>query len=227
MPALNKKYIPWIVVGVVLFLDQLTKVLVKTNMTLGQNIHVISDWFIIHFTENEGMAFGIELPGEYGKLLLSLFRILAVGFIIWYINKLLKNNATIGLVICVSLILAGAVGNIIDSAFYGLIFTESTWNEVATFTGLSGGYAGFLHGRVVDMLHFPIINGTFPSWMPYMGGEEFVFFRPVFNVADTAITVGVLVILVFQNKMFKQDSIAKSPDNNEKNTKSDVKLHND
>lgn len=200
--ALKKKYIPWIIIGAVLFLDQLTKILVKTNMTLGQNIYVLGEWFIIHFTENEGMAFGMSIPGQYGKLVLSVFRIIAVGFIGWYIYKLVEKNATKGLIISVSLILAGAAGNIIDSAFYGLLFTESRWNETAQFMGEAGGYAGFLHGKVVDMLYFPIIQGTFPSWFPFWGGQEFVFFRPVFNIADAAITVGVLLILVFQKKLF-------------------------
>jgi signal peptidase II len=206
--ALNKKYIPWIVVGVILLIDQFTKILVKTNMTLGQNIYVLGDWFIIHFTENEGMAFGMSLPGQYGKLLLSLFRIVAVGFIGWYIYKLLQNNASKGLIISVSLILAGAAGNIFDSAFYGLIFTESSWFEAASLFGDGGGYAGFLHGKVVDMLYFPIINGTFPSWFPFWGSESFVFFRPVFNIADASITIGVFIILIFQKRLFNSHSIS-------------------
>ncbi len=201
--ALKKKYIPWIVIGAVLIIDQFIKILVKTQMTLGQSIYVFGDWFIIHFTENEGMAFGMALPGQYGKLMLSFFRIIAVGFIGWYIYKLIENKASRGLIICVSLILAGAAGNIVDSAFYGMIFTESTIFKAAELVGESSGYAGFLHGKVVDMFYFPIINGNFPSWFPFWGGEEFVFFRPVFNIADASITIGVLAILVFQKRLFK------------------------
>lgn len=171
-------------------------------MTLGQSIPVLGDWFILHFTENEGMAFGMSLPGQYGKLLLSLFRLVAVGFIGWYIYSLIQKNASVGLLISVSLILAGAAGNIFDSAFYGLIFSESSWNEAAVMFADGGGYAGFLHGKVVDMFYFPILKGTFPSWFPFWGGDEFIFFRPVFNIADAAITIGVFIILIFQKKLF-------------------------
>lgn len=201
--AVKKKYIPWIVIGLVLFIDQFVKILVKTNMTLGQNIFVLGDWFIIHFTENEGMAFGMSLPGNYGKLLLSIFRIIAVTFIGWYIYNLIKSGARKSLIICVSLILAGAAGNIIDSAFYGLIFSESTIFKPAEFLSDGGGYASFLHGKVVDMFYFPILKGSFPEWFPFWGGDDFIFFRPVFNIADAAITVGVIAILIFQKSLFK------------------------
>ncbi|MBS4012576.1 MAG: lipoprotein signal peptidase [Bacteroidetes bacterium] len=199
---MKKKYIPWLVVILILLIDQIIKILVKTNMTLGQSIPVLGDWFILHFTENEGMAFGMSLPGQYGKLLLSLFRLVAVGFIGWYIYSLIQKNASVGLLISVSLILAGAAGNIFDSAFYGLIFSESSWNEAAVMFADGGGYAGFLHGKVVDMFYFPILKGTFPSWFPFWGGDEFIFFRPVFNIADAAITIGVFIILIFQKKLF-------------------------
>lgn len=200
--ALKKHHIPWIIIPGVLFLDQFTKVLVKTTMTLGQSIPVLGDWFIIHFTENYGMAFGMEFSGEFGKLLLSLFRILAVIFIGWYLAGLIKKSAPSGLIVFVSLILAGALGNIIDSSFYGLLFSESHYNRVAVFLPEGGGYSSFLHGKVVDMLYFPIIRTTLPEWLPWRGGESFIFFRPVFNLADTAITTGVFALIIFQKKFF-------------------------
>jgi signal peptidase II len=201
--SLQKKHIPWIVVFLVLVLDQLSKVIVKTNMTLGQGIPVFGEWFIIYFIENKGMAFGLEFAGENGKLILSLFRIVAVVFIGWYIHKLINQGASKGLIICISLIMAGALGNIIDSAFYGMIFSESGFGRVAQFLPEGGGYAGFLHGKVVDMLYFPVIKGNFPQWFPFWSGQEFIFFRPVFNIADSSITIGVLILLIFQKRFFE------------------------
>lgn len=200
---MKKKHIPWLAVILVLLVDQVSKVLVKTNMTLGQSIHVLGDWFIIHFTENAGMAFGFEFSGEYGKLILSIFRIVAVGFIIVYLIQIIKKGASAGLITCVSLILAGALGNIIDSVFYGLIFSASYFNQVAVAFPEGGGYAPLLHGKVVDMLYFPIIQTNFPSWFPFWGGQEFIFFRPVFNAADSSITIGVFILLLFQKRFFK------------------------
>jgi signal peptidase II len=200
---LQKKHIPWIVVFLVLILDQVSKFIVKTNMTLGQGIPVFGEWFIIYFIENKGMAFGLEFAGENGKLILSLFRIVAVVFIGWYIHKLIKQGAKAGLIICISLIMAGALGNIIDSAFYGMIFSESGFGQVAQFLPEGGGYASFLHGKVVDMLYFPIIKGNFPQWFPFWGGQEFIFFRPVFNIADSSITIGVFILLIFQKRFFE------------------------
>ncbi len=191
------------IIPAVLLLDQVSKVIVKTTMTLGQSIPVFGDWFILHFTENYGMAFGLEFSGEYGKLILSLFRIVAVIFIGWYIARLIKQNAHAGLITCVSLIMAGALGNIIDSSFYGLIFSESYFNKAAVFMPEGGGYGSFLHGKVVDMLYFPVIQGFFPEWIPWIGGQHFVFFRPVFNLADSSITIGVLVLIIFQKRFFK------------------------
>lgn len=195
-----------LLVFVVLFLDQALKIFVKTNMYLGQEYHILGDWFIIHFTENNGMAFGMEFGGDYGKLFLSSFRIIAIFFLFWYLWSLGKKRALPGYMYCIALILAGALGNIIDSVFYGVIFSDSI-NEIASIFPPEGGYADLLHGRVVDMFYFPIIEGHFPSWFPIWGSEEFIFFRPVFNLADSAITVGVFMILIFQKKFFQDNNL--------------------
>jgi signal peptidase II len=149
------------------------------------------------------MAFGMEFAGDFGKISLSLFRIVAVIGISWYLYSLIKKGCPNGVIISLSLIIAGAMGNILDSAFYGLIFSESYF-QLAQLFPEGGGYASFLHGRVVDMLYFPLIEGTFPTWFPFWGGENFIFFRPVFNIADSSITIGVLIILLFQRKYFSK-----------------------
>jgi len=173
-------------------------------MYLGEEFSVIGNWFLIHFVENNGMAFGIEFAGEYGKIFLSVFRVLAVTAIGWYLLKLVKkDDVPMGFIVCVSLILAGAVGNIIDSAFYGLIFNES-YGQVARFFPDGGGYATFLHGKVVDMLYFPLISGHYPDWLPIIGGREFLFFRPVFNIADSSITIGIFSIIIFYWRLFSR-----------------------
>lgn len=173
-------------------------------MYIGEEFFVLGDWFRIRFIENNGMAFGLEFAGEYGKMVLTLFRIFASGVIAYYIYFLIKKNANSGLIISVSMIFAGAFGNIIDSTFYGLIFSESCFMQgnVAVMFPEGGGYASLLHGKVVDMLYFPLIEGYFPSWLPFWGGEHFLFFRPIFNISDTAITVGVCLIIIFQKKFF-------------------------
>jgi signal peptidase II len=179
-------------------------------MYLGQEIHVMGNWFIIHFTENYGMAFGLELGGSTGKFLLSVFRIAAVIGIGWYLRHLILHKKHKGQIAAFALIFAGAIGNIIDSAFYGMIFSESNF-QIAQLFPPGGGYAAFLQGRVVDMLYFPIIEGHFPSWFPLWANQEFIFFRPVFNISDSSITIGVLMILLFQKEYFHKEKDSPEP----------------
>jgi signal peptidase II len=188
-----------LLIAIVLILDQVLKVWIKTNMMIGQEIHFF-DWFIIHFTENKGMAFGMEFGGSFGKYLLSIFRLVAIVAIAIYLKNIATTDVKKGVVLSISLVLAGAIGNMIDSAFYGLVFSES-YGQLATV--FEGGYAGFLQGKVVDMFYFPLINGHFPQWLPLIGGNHFIFFRPVFNIADASISVGVINMLIFHRSFFK------------------------
>ena len=193
------------IIILLLILDQALKIWIKTNMQLHDSIE-ITPWFYLYFTENPGMAFGIEV---IGKLFLSVFRLIAVGFIGYFLYKLVKQNYAFGFIACISMIFAGAVGNIIDSIFYGVVFDHS-YGQVATFLPEGGGYASWLHGKVVDMFYFPLIKSTFPDWMPIWGGEEFIFFRPIFNLADSAICVGVFAVLLFyRNTLSKSLSTEK------------------
>ena len=186
---------------IVLITDQFLKFWIKTNMVLGQEFQIFN-WFIIHFTENNGMAFGIEFGGLTGKVLLTLFRIIVVSLAIYYLRKMISTSVRTGALISVGLIMGGAIGNIIDSVFYGVIFNES-YNNIASFLPESGGYAPFLQGKVVDMFYFPLINTHFPNWLPVFGGEHFVFFRPVFNIADAGISIGIILILLFYQADFR------------------------
>jgi signal peptidase II len=193
-----------IIILSVLVIDQIIKMLVKTNMSLGETIDITS-WFKIFFVENNGMAFGMEI---IGKLFLSLFRIGAIGFFTWYLIKILNKGFPTGYLVTISFVLAGAMGNLFDCLFYGLIFTESTPFNVATMTALGDGYAPFLYGKVVDMFYFPL--WTWPDWMPLVGGD--IFFSPVFNFADSCITCGVAVILLFYTKYVNMGLHYKNPD---------------
>ena len=189
-----------ILLGVVLVvIDQVFKVLVKTNMTLGEHINVLGSWFQILFVENKGMAFGMSFGGVIGKYALTFFRICLFGALCWWINRLLsrKEKVPAGVVVGLTLIAAGALGNIIDCLFYGLIFTESTPTAVATL----GHYAPFMQGKVVDMLYFPL--WTWPDWVPLLGGD--IFFEPVFNFADSCVTVGAFYLILFQWKFFAKE----------------------
>ncbi|MCE3260050.1 MAG: lipoprotein signal peptidase [Bacteroidetes bacterium] len=210
--TLKKYKIPLITVLAVLFIDQFIKIYIKLNYPLGE-VGRAADWCIIHFTENPGMAFGFEFGGDYGKLALSVFRILACIGGIWYIRYIVKKEEHAGFVFAVSLILAGAMGNIFDSAFYGLMFDKGTLLDANTgeyipydgIAGLNGnGYAPPMYGCVVDMFYFPLIDGTFPDWMPFVGGEPFQFFRPIFNFADASISIGVATIIIFQKRFTKK-----------------------
>lgn len=201
--AMKTRYL-YIIGAALLVADVVSKIVVKTTMTLGENISVIGSWFNIHFIENPGAAWGFQLGGDYGKLILSLFRIVAVAAIAYYITKLRKRQAPIGVQVAFVAILVGALGNILDSAFYGLIFSESTTTTVAHWTSWGEGYGTFLHGDVVDMLYFPIINiDQMPSWVPFWGGEPFVFFSAIFNLADSYISVALIYLIIFQRKFFK------------------------
>ena len=189
-----------IVVFLVLLIDQIIKIAVKTNMRIGDDI-VITDWFLIRFIENNGMAWGMELGS---KLFLSVFRIIAVALIIYYIVKLVKAKADRRYIVLISMICAGAFGNIVDSLLYGQIFTESTPWSVATLTEFGHGYAAPLMGKVVDMFYFPIIDTMLPEWVPFWGGEHFIFFSPIFNFADARISVGVILTFIFSRKELSQ-----------------------
>lgn len=199
----NKTFKAWMAVAIVvaiLLIDQIIKIEVKTNMTLGEAKRV-TDWFYIEFIENNGMAYGMKF---INKLVLSLFRLFAIGFIGYYLAKIIKKNlAPLGYIVLIAMVLAGAAGNLIDCLFYGLIFDASTPFTVSQFVPFGEGYSSFLHGKVVDMFYFPIIQTTWPEWVPYFGGSEYVFFSPVFNFADACISVGVVALLLFYRKQLE------------------------
>lgn len=199
----NKTFKAWMAVAIVvaiLLIDQIIKIEVKTNMTLGEAKRV-TDWFYIEFIENNGMAYGMKF---INKLVLSLFRLFAIGFIGYYLAKIIKKDvAPLGYIVLIAMVLAGAVGNLIDCLFYGLIFDASTPFTVSQFVPFGEGYSTFLHGKVVDMFYFPIIQTTWPEWVPYFGGSEYVFFSPVFNFADACISVGVVALLLFYRKQLE------------------------
>jgi signal peptidase II len=194
---------PLLIVFIILLIDQLIKIYIKTHFFLGQEVHVAGNWFIIHFTENPGMAWGLEFGGQYGKLFLSSFRIIAVAGIAWYLWDITRKKEDSLYILCIALIFAGALGNIVDSAFYGMIFSDSNYG-IAEFMPAGGGYESFLHGRVVDMFYFPVVKGHFPDWFPFWANDEFVFFRPVFNFADASISVGVAMIILYQKRFFSK-----------------------
>ena len=192
---LTKRHWALLVILLVLIADQASKIWVKTHMVMHESIE-IAPWFYIYFTENNGMAYGIEL---FNKLFLTLFRIGAVAAFSFYLRHCIKRNMPTGFIICIALIIAGAAGNIIDCVFYGRIFSNS-YGQLATIFPEGGGYAPFFYGRVVDMLYFPLFRFDWPEWMPLVGGKEYLFFQPIFNIADSAITVGVIALLLFYRR---------------------------
>ena len=198
---MNKQKKQYVIVAailcVILVLDQIIKIWVKTHMHIGEEISLIGDWFLLHFVENEGFAFGMTVGGNIGKLVLTIFRFVAsVALLVWLLHLIHKGTRT-PFVVCLSLILVGAVGNLIDCCFYGLIFNESYYNVAELFPP-EGGYAPFLYGRVVDMFYLPVIDTTLPSWFPIWGGRHFVFFNAIFNLADAAITIGAFWLIIDQ-----------------------------
>lgn len=203
---MKKSVIVTLVILLVIIFDQWLKIYVKLNINYGEGFDILGlPWAKIHFVENPGMAFGMEFGGFIGKYVLSSFRIIMVGVLIYILRNLIKNKEPLGLLIAFSLIIAGAAGNIIDSMFYGLIFSNSVYHGgLAEFMPEVGGYAPFLQGRVVDMFSFPLFSGTYPDWIPRLGGRDFTFFSFIFNVADASISVGVASILLFHRKFFKQ-----------------------
>ncbi|MFA7138312.1 MAG: lipoprotein signal peptidase [Bacteroidales bacterium] len=200
---LNK---PIWIITLILLIDQISKYLVKTTMFIGQEIPFWGQWGRLHFIENNGMAFGMEFAGETGKIILTLFRLAAVIGLIIYLRHIAHKSKTPDTlyIVFLSIICAGALGNIIDSMFYGVLFSESTPYEIAAFLPEAGGYAGLMHGKVVDMFYFPFIRGFWPEWIPFVGGKYIEFFRPIFNVADSMITIGVLGLILFQRRFFSK-----------------------
>ena len=202
-----KKRSVFFIICCIVIADQVLKIYIKTHYHAGESHLVFGNWFQLYFIENEGMAYGWKFGGEFGKMALTLFRLVAVIYGVFYIRKIVEKKYSKGFIICVALIFAGALGNLIDSMFYGLIFESSsldTYNIAKIFP--AHGYAGFLHGNVVDMLYFPIIHTKLSSWIPVWGGTYFDFFSPIFNLADASISTGIISILVFQKHFFKTDS---------------------
>ena len=199
----------------ILIVDQVVKIMVKTHLFMGQEIPLIGDWCLLHFTENEGFAFGTTLGGKGGKLVLTLFRLIASAGILWYLLRSMKKGMRTSLAVCVSLILVGAVGNLIDSCFYGVLFSESTFHVAMLFPP-DGGYAPLLQGKVVDMFYFPLFEFDWPQWVPFVGGKHFLFFDAIFNVADAAITVGAFWLCIDVLVQDHKKKLAKEQAENQK-----------
>ncbi len=208
-----------LIIALIIIADQALKIWIKTSFPFGHVKDVMGiDWFKLYFIENKGMAWGWEFGGSWGKMALTLFRLAAVIFGTWYLGKIVNKGYSRGFIVCAALIYAGALGNLIDSMFYGMIFEESSYSHVAKIFP-AHGYAGFLHGRVVDMLYFPVIKSSFPMWMPVIGGDDFEFFSPIFNIADASISTGVITLLIFQKRFFKKHNNEGRPSTIETNAK--------
>ena len=208
-PLITKGRLATLIIVAILLIDQAIKIWVKTSMTLHESIH-ITDWFYITFIENMGMAFGMQLGS---KIVLSLFRVVAIGVLVYYIWQQVNKNARTGYIVCLSLVLAGAAGNLIDCMFYGMIFNESSPYYLSYFVDFGTGYAPFLMGKVVDMFYFPLIETDWPTWMPFVGGQHFVFFSPVFNFADASISVSVVLLLLFYREEISKITLKKETNN--------------
>ena len=201
-----------VIIALIIIIDQVLKIWIKTNYHFGE-ANEITPWFHLHFIENPGMAWGWKFGNETGKIVLTLFRLAAVIFGTWYLGRIVKNHYHKGFIVCAALIYAGALGNLIDSMFYGMIFDKGyvfvpALKDYQSYSGIAAlstnGYSSFLHGCVVDMLYFPIFETTLPKWVPFWGGEQFEFFSPIFNIADASISVGVITLLIFQKRFFKR-----------------------
>ncbi len=208
-PLITKGRLATLIIVAILLIDQAIKIWVKTSMTLHESIRV-TDWFYITFIENMGMAFGMQLGS---KIVLSLFRVVAIGVLGYYIWQQVKRNARTGYIVCLSLVLAGAAGNLIDCMFYGMMFNESSPYYLSYLVDFGTGYAPFLMGKVVDMFYFPLIETEWPTWMPFVGGQHFVFFSPVFNFADASISVSVVLLLLFYREEISKISLKKETNN--------------
>jgi signal peptidase II len=194
-----------LLIAAIIIADQALKFWIKTSFSFGHVTNVLGlEWFRLYFIENEGMAWGWKFGGEWGKVALTLFRLVAVIFGTWYLVKIIREKYTTGFIVCASLIYAGALGNLIDSMFYGMLFSATDYNTIATFLP-EKGYASFLHGHVVDMLYFPLVKTTYPDWFPMIGGREFEFFSPIFNIADASISIGVITLLIFQRRFLRKE----------------------
>jgi len=196
----------FLIIALVIIADQALKFWIKTSFTYGPVLNMAGQkWAQLYFIENPGMAWGMELGGNWGKMILTLFRLGAVTFGTWYLIRIVRQKYPIGFIVCASLIYAGALGNLIDSMFYGMIFSDSSYGQVARLFPPEGGYGGFLHGKVVDMLYFPMVKSSFPNWLPLIGGHEFEFFSPIFNIADASISIGVMTLLIFQRRFLHRE----------------------
>ena len=207
-----------LIILLIIVIDQALKVYIKTHFQMGEHINILGmKWAQLYFIENEGMAWGWKWGGSWGKMALTLFRLAAVIFGTWYLVRIVRHHYSRGFVICAALIYAGALGNLLDSMFYGMIFDKGMMYDAASqqyiyYYGLAhltshGGYQSFLHGNVVDMLYFPMVHSSFPSWFPFVGGKEFEFFSPIFNIADASISVGVITLLLFQKRLVRRKHV--------------------